>query len=54
MELLDIFCKCGKTIEQSSGDGGKDFIVLFASMIVCGLIFYIWLNTPAGKDEFGD
>ena len=54
MELLSIFCKCGKTVESSSGDGGEGLLIVFSSMIVCGLLFYIWLKTPAGKHEFGD
>lgn len=54
MELLSIFCKCGKTAESSSGDGGEGLIILFSSMIVCGFLFFIWLKTPVGKDEFGD
>lgn len=54
MELLSIFCKCGKTAGSSSGDGGEGLIILYSSMIVCCLLFYIWLKTPAGKNEFGD
>ena len=54
MELLSIFCKCGKTAEPSSFNGADGLIMVFGALLLCLAMFMLWTKTPAGKDEFGD